>query len=379
MANSYTNQNRYGRDVILCMRRANSLEADWRARVYADDAASFAAKCTLVGSASIVGDEVRMYSGANGAAGMWLTDAWTLDSPWSLMVHGRYANSGLLGWGDGLALVCQNNGLGSYGGTGGYMAYNFANCLAFEFDYFQNTTFTDLAATVTVPHAKAMSRGASQNSPDHSIAEITEDSDLPWGVFPGSPVLNGFNFGAGFNGSNMVSSWAASKHKFVGAPDDYVTLTNSKGFLGVTSASGAAYPGDVFIDKVAVYSPNAQTEFHWYTATTKTSLGTPDGGVSVPAENALYTNDADLATQHITDVRDAIEAMVAWGAFVNPSTGNPYNWDNADADNLHYVALGSGYDWARNTAAMVGDHPRDIDVYELDRCLAYLEAADDLT
>lgn len=126
----------------------------------------------------------------------------------------------------------------------------------------------------------------------------------------------------------------------------------------------------------------AQTEFYRYTAVPQ-SLGTPDGGVSVPGLEALvgYRH----APRIYKDMRDAIERLAWSGAFRNVITGNKFNWTNASADNLYYVAMGdrtdfgatggAKYDWTRTRSVMNADLPRDIDLGEIDRCIQVLEAS----
>lgn len=117
----------------------------------------------------------------------------------------------------------------------------------------------------------------------------------------------------------------------------------------------------------------------------KLSLGTPHAGVSVPAPNALVTAGAVLAADHITDMRAAIQRIVAEAFFINPSTGQPFQWWSADANNLYAAAMGdrtaygatggTRYGWTRSLAAMVGTPPYDIDIGEVYECVRVLKAA----
>lgn len=130
-----------------------------------------------------------------------------------------------------------------------------------------------------------------------------------------------------------------------------------------------------------VYETTAltQTTFYGYTLSTKTSLGTPDAGVSVPNLNALNTldNSTGPVVDHIIDLRTAIERLVATGHF------GSYNWVNGDANNLYKNAVdqslyGGGaqrYTWARDKAALLLDEPRDIDIGEVAECITLLENA----
>ena len=128
-----------------------------------------------------------------------------------------------------------------------------------------------------------------------------------------------------------------------------------------------------------------ETTFYSYTTTAATSLGTPDGGVSVPALAALTpaNNNADLVPRHIIDMRTAIETLAPY--FTNAVTGNPFNWTASSADNLYYVAMGdrteygatggAAYDWTRTEAEMEGDYCYSIDIGEIDETVSLLEAS----
>lgn len=126
-----------------------------------------------------------------------------------------------------------------------------------------------------------------------------------------------------------------------------------------------------------------QTTFNSYTTTVATSLGTPDGGMSIPSLNGLNANGAGPVPNHILDMRAAIETLAPY--FDNPGTGNPYNWTASSADNLYFVAMGdrsaygatggAAYDWTRNEAAMIGTPGYGLDIGEVKECIATLEAS----
>jgi hypothetical protein len=139
-----------------------------------------------------------------------------------------------------------------------------------------------------------------------------------------------------------------------------------------------------------------QTTWYGYQDATKESLGAPNGGVSVPADNALCTafsgQGADLVWAHIYDMRHAIEIMLFANNsdrhFKNPATGNPYNWQYDDPDNLWYVAMGDRTKYGATGGALYtwtrvydwGGAPTDATVYDIDigeiyECVATLEAA----
>lgn len=132
-------------------------------------------------------------------------------------------------------------------------------------------------------------------------------------------------------------------------------------------------------------------EWHLYNATParKESIGT------APTDDALCTTESDgvytlpkagYCTNLIEDLRTAIEDLVSWGVWKNPSTGNAYNWTDSDPDNAYHCAMAScyadynlsaaGYDWARTIASLEGQPVVDLEVGEIDALLTLLEAAD---
>lgn len=158
----------------------------------------------------------------------------------------------------------------------------------------------------------------------------------------------------------------------------YGCAVDSAGFLHVTDTSR---------QKVIKFTSEltvgvTQTEFNSYTTTVATSLGTPDGGVSIPSLNGLNANGAGPVPNHILDMRTAIETLAPY--FTNAATGNPYNW-TASSDNLYFVAMGdrsaygatggAAYDWTRNEAAMINTPAYGLDIGEVASCLDQLEAS----
>ncbi len=131
------------------------------------------------------------------------------------------------------------------------------------------------------------------------------------------------------------------------------------------------------------FSTMPATTFYAYRASsnTKESIGTS------PADGALAASfsggGAELCLNLITDMRDAIEEIVAAGYYKNPATHNAYNWTGASADNLYYVAMGdrtkygatggAAYDW---TAIAAGDPVYSIHIGEILECVTTLESAE---
>lgn len=151
---------------------------------------------------------------------------------------------------------------------------------------------------------------------------------------------------------------------------------NATQLVSVSFQANAVY---VFDETVNI----SQTEFQEYlSATTKTSLGTPDGGVSVPALDALDGNGF-LAARQLTDLRVAIQALAPY--YKNAVTGNAFNWTASSADNLYYVALGNrtkygatggaAYDWTRSEAQLENSLLYDLDIGEARECIDKLQAS----
>jgi hypothetical protein len=144
------------------------------------------------------------------------------------------------------------------------------------------------------------------------------------------------------------------------------------------------------------YALPSQTIFQAYQEATDSDF-IPDTGDEEPVDNSLCPTDpgpyqdadgvfargADFVSEHITDMRTAIEALAP--LFVNADTGNPFNWTPASSDNLYFKAMGnrtkygatggSEYDWTR-TFQLEGDRLRDIDIGEIEECVTLLEASD---
>lgn len=180
------------------------------------------------------------------------------------------------------------------------------------------------------------------------------------------------------SGNIWATLYNTTSERYAGS-NRYLVKMNSSG----SELSALRIPSTTNPDgKVVV----AQTTFYAYTSgVAKVSLGTPDGGVSVPALTGLSSNSAVISNKHILDMRTAIQALVASNHFKNPSTGVLYNWTNGSANNLYKVAMGdrtaygasggAAYDWTRSGAAMVGTPTYDIDIGEVYECIEKLKVA----
>ncbi len=157
----------------------------------------------------------------------------------------------------------------------------------------------------------------------------------------------------------------------------------------LSNSAGAVASNTTFIQNLWTYRGGiayTQTTFNSYTsAGTPTSLGTPDGGVSIPGLTSLRENetDADLSRLHITEMRTALEALAP--SFNNPGTGNPYNMTNGSADNVYFVSMGdrsaygatggAQYTWTRTSAQMLASFCYGIDIGEIHEIVTQLEGS----
>ncbi len=123
---------------------------------------------------------------------------------------------------------------------------------------------------------------------------------------------------------------------------------------------------------------NAQSTFYKYPNTVladRVSLGTPDGGVAIPALSAIA--GTAVASNYITDMRTAVEAIALCFTDVD-GVGNPaYNWTDLDSSNLYNVVFGgSDYDWERAAVDMADTLTYDVDINEIDQLVEQLENSD---
>ena len=154
---------------------------------------------------------------------------------------------------------------------------------------------------------------------------------------------------------------------------------------GIAVYDGEVYVADYFNHRVQVFDTEGisllnQTEFYAYTESSKKSLGTPDGGVSVPDDDALKNAFSGagsiIADNIILDMRAAIETIANSGC-------SSYNWVDNDPNNLYYVAMGdrtkygatggARYTWTRTADQLNGAEVCDIDIGEIYECVLKLE------
>jgi hypothetical protein len=137
------------------------------------------------------------------------------------------------------------------------------------------------------------------------------------------------------------------------------------------------------------------SQWNWYLSDDSSkSMPDSDGGRTVPALNALSGGlpSSELepnqrivqeSAEYINDLRKAIKNIVVTGAIINWKTDNTATWDDDDTENLYYAAMTPKlpsygitdgvprYNWVRS--ALGGKKVRDIDVGEVEVCIAYIE------
>lgn len=145
-------------------------------------------------------------------------------------------------------------------------------------------------------------------------------------------------------------------------------------------SSGGTNQNRVYINDPSA-SEMEQTEFYKYpdagAKTNPESLGTPDGGATVPALDALefLTSGIRHRTHHgeLQDMRFAIETLAPY--YENAATGNAYTLTQ-DADNIFNVAILSGqYDWT-TPGELPGQMCKATDMSDIDLVLTQLEGSD---
>lgn len=158
--------------------------------------------------------------------------------------------------------------------------------------------------------------------------------------------------------------------------------------FGISSAGGIYIreyyelaPLTLIID---VSFPVIQTVFYKYPQSGKISLGTPDGGVNIPALNALA--GTPLTPDPILDLRYAIERFVAGGYLREPlfrigiiitEEPFPFSFLFFFVNNLRKSKYGATTDkstWTRSKADMLGTPPYDIDIGEVYEAIRLMES-----
>lgn len=177
-------------------------------------------------------------------------------------------------------------------------------------------------------------------------------------------------------------------------------LSNPGSFTGILHANlyengdiraffdpGVTSPQDGALTSLyQIPSGPVETEFYRYDINgSGTSLGTPNGGVSVPALDGI--DFAAVHAFHIRDLRIAVMNLAPY--YENGATTAAWNFDDGDtSNNLYRIAMGDRTDygatdgakfiWTRLTEDMHDTPTYDIDVGEIAECVTTLEASDPL-
>lgn len=205
-------------------------------------------------------------------------------------------------------------------------------------------------------------------SPSNEQMRVTSKAGLGWTVERG---YNGTTAVGHLNGESVFYHYATDEHPVDGdiyypteiCYDGTYCYVFQKWHEGI--ASGEVIPSDYGAVYVQVFT-NDQTEFFSYTAGVATSLGTPDGGVTVPDRRALFLNGADEIRNHITDMRYAIESLIGdqVGSWDVASFAEAY--DDSMGDRTAYGATGGhGSTWTKPDLSMHGTKLHDIDIGEV--------------
>jgi len=160
----------------------------------------------------------------------------------------------------------------------------------------------------------------------------------------------------------------------------YMALANGTGGLYLIAPSTE----DIVAMIVSMVTQIVISQTTWYRYTKdgqRQSLGAPDGGVNVPALNAI--DNMPFVPLYLRDMRQAVERIVNTRAISN-GTGAVYDFAPDGANNLLEAAMGDGTaygtvpgrrTWRRGLAEMIGTSPYDIDIGETRACVDLLKTA----
>jgi len=141
---------------------------------------------------------------------------------------------------------------------------------------------------------------------------------------------------------------------------------------------------DIVAMIVSIVTQIVITQTVWYQYTKdgqRQSLGTPDGGITVPALDAI--DHMPFIPLYLRDMRQAVERIVNTRAVLDGS-GTPYDFAPDGANNLLEAVMGDGTvygtapgrrTWRRGLAEMIGTLPYDIDIGEIHACVQRLKTA----
>ena len=202
-------------------------------------------------------------------------------------------------------------------------------------------------------------------------------------VVDGTKMISKLNSGGGVYGESPVS-------ELYGTPSGWPPMSGQYAIGNLCVENGKVvllcnYEGWGYLD---TYTAAELGAFEWfaYQADRKESIG------EQPADTALYTafsgEGAEPVARNLTQMRTAIEELIAEQHYKNPATLITYSFlvpVTSYPNNLLAVAMGDRTDygatggargtWTRTEAQMIGDGPRDIDIGEIRECVETLEDA----
>ncbi len=180
--------------------------------------------------------------------------------------------------------------------------------------------------------------------------------------------------------STIACSICSSANTWPLCEASYTTLAEGTGGQYLIAPS----TGDIVTMIVSLVTQIVITQTEWRRYTKdgqRQSLGTPDGGVNVPALNGI--DNHPLVPLYLRDMRQAVERIVNTRA-IPDGTGTVYDFAPDGANNLLEAAMGDGTaygtvpgrrTWRRGLAEMIGTPPYDIDIGETRVCVDLLKTA----
>lgn len=387
--NTYSRQPRTGRDVCKLMRDINALEkaaggtGELRTVFDISDFVSVIGNFDLVGSAQQLMTFVRLTGQVqNTKGGLWYKNRVRVKEGFKCTFTFRFVEQYTGLGADGFSFIVQNKAPAYLQGDGGDLGAYFDNRMAFEFDNYYNAHLND-------PIPGGYNHVGAYITPAGTFQRVNHTNALM------TKVINSPDFNTGdtvveiaYDGATLQTTFLAGSVPAVPAVsmDIAGTMTLENGayaYIGFNAACGTAYHCNqahwIKSWKMEQAGSCEQTEWLAYLRNgTTQSLGTPDGGVSIPALDALDrgTLNAQLEPNHIIDMRDAVETLAEYYG---------YDWTDASATNLYFSAMGdrtkygatggAKYDWTRTREQMLLTPTYDIDIGEIYECVAVLKAA----
>jgi hypothetical protein len=384
-------QRLYGKHITELMRDINAIEnvagsgGDLTTVFDVTDFAAAIGNFTLLSSAQQLVNSVRLTPQTqNTKGGLWYKNRVRVKEGFRSTFTFRMNE--LYGIGaDGISFIVQNKQAAICNGDGGDLGAYFDNRLAVEFDTFYNSHLSDPTFGGYNHVGAFITPSGVDQRVNHTNALMTQNILSPTFTATLGAAITAI---VEYDGTQLTLTFSGGS---VPVPQPVTvdiggTLTLENGayaYVGINAACGTAASCHQahWIDtwKFEQASPVEQTEWLAYKRDgTMESLGTPDGGVSVPLLDALDLGqkNAQIEPQHLVDMRDAIETLAEYYGYdwTPSSTGNLYY--NAMGDRTAYGASGGArYDWTRSREEMLYTPTYDIDIGEIYECVRVLKVA----